>query len=223
MTDPARDASGRIAEGATARSAAYALFSQLVASPFDAPGLAAALPPVDLPEAAEQLRAQLPYGLDLEPLATAAAELDEADAERLARDYSALFEVGSPAQVPIREELAQASSEKAKEETLRFYDFFGYVLADERQWAPDHLSVQLEFLHFLAFRESREGDVERRASYRLAQRDYLERHLTRWFPEVLEGVRGHSRETWWRTLFETLDTFLRADAAWQRQTLAEER
>ena len=128
---------------ASPRSGAYSLFSQLVASPFDAPSVTAALPPVDLAEAAEKLREQLPYELDLEPLATAAAGLGEADAERLATAYSGLFEVGSSgAPIPLREEHANASAEKAKEETLRFYDFFGYTLADERQWAPDHLSVQ---------------------------------------------------------------------------------
>jgi DMSO reductase family type II enzyme chaperone len=208
---------------AQARSAAYALFSQLVTSPFDAPSFAAALPPEDLPEAAAELHALLPYELDLEPLAAAAGKLGEADAERLARAYSGLFEVGSDgAPVPLREELAGAAAAKAKEETVRFYDFFGYALAEERQWAPDHLAVQLEFLHFLAFRESREREPERLLSYRLAQRDFLERHPLSWVPELVSGVRSHAREPYWRALFETLGAFLDADAAWQRRTLAEE-
>ena len=203
---------------AAARSAAYALFSQLVASPFDAPSPAAALPPADLPEAAAELRSQLPSQLDLGSLASAAGELDEADAEPLAAAYSGLFEVGSSgAAVPLREELAETSAEKSKEETLRFYDFFGYTLAEERQWAPDHLSVQLEFLHFLSFRESREHDADKLASYRLAQRDFLERHPGRWFPEVLAGVRRLAREPYWRVVFEALGALLDADRAWQRQ------
>ncbi len=209
-------------QAAAARSAAYALFSQLVASPFDAPSLAAALPPADLAEVAKQLGPQLPYPLDLAPLAAAAAELEEADAERLAGAYSGLFEVGSSgarnsgAPVPLREELAEISLEKAKEETLRFYDFFGYSLAEERQWAPDHLSVQLEFLHFLAYRESREQDPEDATSYRRAQRDFLERHFCHWLPEVLSGVRRHAGEPYWRALFEALGAFIEADAAWLR-------
>ncbi len=204
---------------AEARSAAYSLFSQLVASPFDAPSLLEALPPVDLPELAGKLRARLPYDVDPDPLVQAAAELDETAAERLAHDYSALFEVGSAGgKVPLREELSSLAMEKSKEETLRFYDHFGYTLADDRQWAPDHLSVQLEFLHFLSFRESREEDPETLASYRLAQRDFLERHLC-WFPQVLEGVRRHARETYWTEVFSSLGAFLDADAAWLRQTV----
>ncbi len=200
-------------EAAAARSAAYALFSQLVASPFDAPSPDAALPPADLAEVAEQLRSRLPCELDLGPLVAAAGELDLADAERVASAYSALFEIGSSgAPVPLREELAVVASEKAKEETLRFYEFFGYALAEERQWAPDHLSVQLEFLHFLAYRESLEQDPERTAWYRLAQRDFLERHPRRWFPEVLEGVRRRAGEPYWRALFEALGAFLEADS-----------
>ena len=143
----------------------------------------------------------------------AAAELEETDAERLAAAYSGLFEVGSSgAPVPLREELAEASAEQAKEENLRFYHYFGYVLAEERQWSPDHLSVQLEFLHFLAYRESR--DPEAAGSCRRAQRDFLERHPRRWFPEVLEGVHRHAEEPYWRTLFEALGAFLDADADW---------
>ncbi len=200
-------------KAAAARSAAYALFSQLVASPFDAPSPAAALPPADLEEVATQLESRLPYPLDLGPLVAAAAELEEADAERLASAYSALFEVGSSgAAVPLREEVAEGSPEKAKEETLRFYEFFGYSLAEERQWAPDHLAIQLEFLHFLAFRESREQDPDGATSYRLAQRDFLERHLCRWFPEVLDGVRRHAEEPYWRALFEALGAFIGTDA-----------
>ncbi len=220
---PVEDRSPSPAEQAAARSAAYALFSQLVASPFEAPSLDAALPPADLAEVADQLRSQLPYELDLGPLVAAARGLDEADAEGLASSYSGLFEVGSSdaghrsAPVPLREELAGASVAKAKEETLRFYDFFGYPLAEERQWAPDHLCVQLEFLHFLAFRESREEDPEKIASYRLAQRDFLERHPCRWFPEVLAGVQAHCQEPYWQALFESTAAFLHSEAIWNRR------
>ncbi len=205
-----------------ARSAVYALFSQLVASPFDAPSPVEALPPSDLTELAGQLRARLPYDFNLGPLALVAADLDESAAERLAADYSGLFEV-SGAQVPLREELCPLTTEKAKEENLRFYDFFGYILAEDRQWAPDHLSVQLEFMHFLSFKGSpkeangespREEDPEMLASYRLAQRDFLERHLCRWFPWVLDGVQRNAREKYWIAVFQALGVFLPADASW---------
>ncbi len=209
---------------AAARSAAYGLFSQLVASPFEAPSLVEALPPEDLEELADALRAQLPYDFDLGPLALVAAELHGTDAERLAEEYSGLFEVGSSgARMPLREELADASQAQAKEETLRFYDFFGYTLAEERQWAPDHLSIQLEFMHFLSFKESEEVHPEKPASYRLAQRDFLERHLYNWFPEILGGVRRHGRGAYWIAVFQALGLFLPADAAWLRETVTEAR
>ncbi len=206
---------------AEARSAVYGLFSQLVASPFDAPSLVEALPPVDLSELAESLRTRLPYDFDLEPLAGIAAGLDEADAERLAADYSGLFEVGSSgAPVPLREELSATATDKAKEETLRFYGHFGYTLAEERQWAPDHLSVELEFMHFLSFKESQEESVEHLKSYRLGQRDYLERHLCRWIPPLLASVEAQAKERYWVEVFSALVTFLSTDAAWLQQTLA---
>lgn len=208
------------ARHAQARSAVYALFSRLVASPFDAPSLAQALPPADLAELAGELRARLPYSLDLAPVTAIAAELEEGDAERLAAEFSGLFEVtGAP--VPLREELSPSSTDKAKEETLRFYQFFGYTLAEDRQWAPDHLSVQLEFMHFLSFKESEAGDPEHLASYRLAQRDFLERHLCHWYPEILKGVRRFAKEPYWLAVFSGLGELLPTDADWLRQTATE--
>ncbi len=207
---------------AEARFVVYGLFSQLVASPFDAPSPVEALPPVDLPELAEPLQARLPYSFDLRPLARVAASLEAADAEGLAIDYSGLFEVGSSgAPVPLREELSATATDKAKEETLRFYDHFGYSLTEDRQWAPDHLSVQLEFMHFLSFKESQEEDPEHLASYRLGQRDYLERHLCRWVPPLLASVEAQAKERYWVEVLSALATFLNSDAAWLRQRLAE--
>jgi len=72
------------------------------------------------------------------------------------------------------------------EELMRFYGFFG-LSRDESAEMPDHLSVELQFMHFLNYQESRSADSpEARASLARAQRDFLERHLTR----LVAGVAG---------------------------------
>ncbi|EPZ16267.1 hypothetical protein M622_13645 [Thauera terpenica 58Eu] len=72
------------------------------------------------------------------------------------------------------------------EELMRFYGFFG-LGREERAEMPDHLSVEFQFMHFLAHLESRSaGDAEALGSLARAQRDFLQRHLRR----AVHGVRG---------------------------------
>jgi DMSO reductase family type II enzyme chaperone len=72
------------------------------------------------------------------------------------------------------------------EELMRFYGFFGLKRA-ERAAMPDHLSVEFQFMHFLAHLESRStGDPAALASLARAQRDFLQRHLHR----AVHGVKG---------------------------------
>ena len=75
------------------------------------------------------------------------------------------------------------------EELLRFYAFFGL----SRQGAselPDHLTVQLEFMHFLTFLEQRGALAGRPVEgLRRAQRDFLSRHLSR----LTRGIASRCR------------------------------
>ncbi len=72
------------------------------------------------------------------------------------------------------------------EDLTRFYDFFGLGRREDAEM-PDHVSIELEFMHFLTHLETlvapRPGDL---ASLRRAQRDFLSRHLVR----LLRGVAG---------------------------------
>jgi len=206
-----------------ARSAAYALFSELVTSPFFGNGEARLEVPDDLPEALEGIRKQLPYPIDLSPLARAGDALSAEDGERLAKTWSGLFEVGDegPA-VPLREELVRGQESKTKEEVVRFYEFFGYRLGDAVQWAPDQLPVLLEFVHYLIFCEGAAQEDEAVMAFQRAQRDFTERHLLSWIGPVRRGVGERTEEPYLRALFDALDDFLRRDFAWQQRNLAPE-
>ncbi len=65
------------------------------------------------------------------------------------------------------------------EEVMRFYEFFGLSRGEDAEM-PDHLSVELEFMHFLTHLEDQVADrPEDLASVRRAQRDFVTRHLKR--------------------------------------------
>lgn len=126
---------------------------------------------------------------------------------RSAADYEAeylrLFEVGIPAAPCPLYESAYGPPDRRREvmgELVRFYNHFGLSLGSKARELPDHLRVELEFLHYLTFLEA-QGRQEARPveSLMLAQADFHERHLNRWTPHLwarLSRQGGASFDTW---------------------------
>ncbi len=196
------------AEGARARGQMYALFSDLISSPFDAePAIA---PDFDFDALA------FPY--DVADFSALVAEWCGADTTVLKREYSALFEVGSDGPpVPIREDLHLQQPAGVREDIVRFYEFFGYQLAEKFAWAPDHLSLELEFMYFLAFQEaSGQGDT---LSYQLGQHDFAERHLQNWVSELADRVRKQQPDSIYARILDAMSHFVSVDFAWQDGTI----
>jgi len=207
---PLRSVSGRDAgQTAPLRCACYAALSELTASPHE----------IDpRPALREKIGVvcQLDYAQELEKLLSAFVEHDLDD---LKRAYSGLFEVGSDGPpVPIREDLQTGQRGGTREDLVRFYNFFNYSLADKFAWAPDHLSVQLEFMHFLCFREA--SADEDALSYQLAQADFLQRHLIKWVPKFTASVEATMPESVYNSVVQLLHEFLRRDFEWQKSTIS---
>jgi DMSO reductase family type II enzyme chaperone len=190
------------------RCACYAALSELTASPHD----------IDSRESLREkigVAATLKYGAGLNAVLS---EFVDTDLDTLKKEYSGLFEVGSDGPpVPIREDLQTGQRSGTREELVRFYNFFNYALEEKFAWAPDHLSVQLEFMHVLCFREASTGDE--RLSYQLAQADFTERHLIKWVPRLLQGVETISPGSLYARIIGTLNEFLASDFAWQNGTI----
>lgn len=194
-----------VAATALPRCRAYALFSSLTASPHDVEVL---------PIAADGML-DLPFAADIAGLLQ---EFFAAAPDRLRAEYSALFEVGSDGPpAPIREDLLTGQKAGTREDIVRFYDYFAYRLADRFAWAPDHLSVELEFMHFLCFHEAR--DSADRLSYQLAQADFAERHLCRWVPQLAGAVAKLAPDSLYCRVMAATRDFLAADLAWQASTI----
>jgi TorA maturation chaperone TorD len=77
---------------------------------------------------------------------------------------------------------------------------------------PDHVTVELEFMHYLAHQEAQAretgGDEE---SYLRAQRDFLERHLHGWWPLAVAASQGQRPQRFYRSLMALLQRFLAAE------------
>ncbi|MBK6657501.1 MAG: molecular chaperone TorD family protein [Proteobacteria bacterium] len=99
--------------------------------------------------------------------------------------YNAAFDPALGAPCSLRES-AYADGDHAVlfEDPLRFYAFFG-LSRNTRAELPDHLSVELEFMHYLAYLEANaRGDADALSSLARAQCDFVQRHLRR----LLRGV-----------------------------------
>lgn len=190
------------------RCLAYAAYSELLASPHD----------VDpRPRCDERLGvgAALGYASALDDLL---AEFRDADLAALRAAYSGLFEVGNEGPpAPIREDLQTGQRGGTREEIVRFYEHFGYVLDERFAWQPDHLSVELEFVHYLCYLESRAD--ENSLSCQLAQFDFTERHPGRWVPAFAEQVERLAPGSLYSRVLASLDEFLGNDLAWQAGTI----
>jgi DMSO reductase family type II enzyme chaperone len=197
---------------APGRCLMYALFSDIAASPFDAePAIAG--------EEVDIAGLGLPYALTA-PEALL-GEWRATDREQLKREYSGLFEVGSNGPpVPIREDLHRNQPAGVREDIVRFYEFFGYGLEEKFAWAPDHLSVELEFMHFLCYQEAETaaggGDA---LSWQLAQHDFAERHLVSWVSELAERALEQQPGCLYGRLIAALSEFLVKDFEWQQVTI----
>jgi DMSO reductase family type II enzyme chaperone len=102
----------------------------------------------------------------------------------LQQAYVSLFEVGVGRPFcPLYEGSHRNGRLKLMEDLVRFYEYFGIrTLPGDH---PDHLCAELDFMHYLAFKEAAaEERDDSTADLRRAQRDFLDRHLCRWLPRL---------------------------------------
>lgn len=158
-----------------ARSYIYRLFSEAFSFPDER--IAMALTSGAWHNDLSALARHLPYTFDLPP----APDCDPASLEQ---SYVSVFEVGpGKPYCPLYEGSHRNGRMKIMEELVRFYEHFG--LRTSAGDHPDHLCTQLQFMHYLAFKEAASaahgGDV---TDLRRAQYDFLDRHLCRWLPRL---------------------------------------
>lgn len=197
----------RLSESTPAsRSIAYSLFSLLMSSPHDINQKDKLIDIQTLP---------LPFDFDLDSIIN---EFCAEEQSTLKTQYSALFEVGDDGPpASIREDLFLMQPAKLREDLVRFYEYFGYQLNDKFQWQMDHLSIQLEFMHFLIVGESQV--TEDKLSYQLGQLDFSIKHLMNWVPKLVERIKALSSDDIYNKIGIELELFLNHDLKWQEETI----
>jgi DMSO reductase family type II enzyme chaperone len=163
---------------------------------------------------------QLPYEL----AAGEAVERLSADVDfdTFNSEFMGLFEVGNPQpSCPLYESLYVGAGQlNTFREMVSFYNFFDLSVSKARE-RPDHLRIQLEFMHFLTFKEIQRAHGGREnGSYLKASRDFLDRHLNKWLPLLRQGVEEADGLEFYQGLTLLLEAFTREESKFLAQTLA---
>ncbi len=200
---------------AGARSRAYALLAEAVS--FPDPPLAARFATGDWLDEFTGIVNFLPFAFEL------------ADASRrqlacapsrdvLEHDYIRLFEVGAGRPFcPLYEGAHRGGRMKIMEELVRFYEHFGLKPAPGDQ--PDHLCAELQFMHFMSFKEAAACEsAQFSRSLQSAQYDFVYRHLGKWLPRLVDRLaQAPEPSAFYSALSAVTAAFCRADLWWLKQ------
>ncbi len=134
--------------------------------------------------------------------------------DELAIEYTRLFDAGaSGPPCPLYGGLYGDARMKTMEECVRFYNHFGLTLSETQRELPDHLLTQLDFLHFLCFREAQalqqRGDP---AAFRRAQRDFIARQPGAWIEKLSARLAEHEGAPFFRALIGALAHLLASES-----------
>jgi len=101
-------------------------------------------------------------------------------------------------------------------EVSEFFKQFGLSMSREegKRDLPDHVSAEMEFLHFLTFKEAQAGAEETPEllqGYVLAQKDFLDRHMTKWIPGFADKIRNSGQIPFYGELAWIASAFVTAE------------
>ena len=136
------------------------------------------------------------YGFATEPGEFADLASPGGTLEELEVGHLAAFEAALPAsRCSLHEGDHRPPEDRPKlmMELKAFYRCFGLDMTGACTGMEDHLTVELEFMHFLAFHQ---GDTDQPVSalqaFRDAERDFLLHHLADWVPALASRYSGQA-------------------------------
>lgn len=94
------------------------------------------------------------------------------------------------------------------------YHEVGLEVAAGFNGTPDHIAVELEFMHFLVVKELDAltgGNLDRAQNFRQKQRAFLERHLAAWVPDFSRSVEEQAQTQFYQSLAATTRIFIESD------------
>lgn len=135
----------------------------------------------------------------------------------LAQEYTRLFRGPVKAQAYPYESLYVDKEVLGKSalDVMRRYGEAGVSVAGDFKDLPDHISAELEFMHYLYGKELdalRSGDGEEAARFQLMAHSFLHEHLRRWVPPFVDCVLQHATSPFYLSLARITKEFVSLEA-----------
>lgn len=99
-------------------------------------------------------------------------------------------------------------------DVIKRYRQSGLVVAKEFKDAPDHIAAELEFMHYLIYKEmesTNQGDANSILTCLLNRQSFLEDHLGAWVSEFAGNVVDNARTSFYQNLARTTAGFIKDD------------
>ncbi|NUO08939.1 MAG: molecular chaperone TorD family protein [Candidatus Brocadia sp.] len=135
--------------------------------------------------------------------------------EAFAAECIRIFDLGTPEpHCPPYEGFYRSESRAALMLTISaFYRRFSLTMSKKegKRELPDYLCAELEFLHFLTFKEAQagiDGNPEFLRGYLLAQKDFLERHMIQWIPKFCDALQNSANVPFYVLIARTVFMFI---------------
>jgi len=131
-------------------------------------------------------------------------------------EYIRLFDVGAAGPpCPLYGGVYIGDRMKVMEDATRFYNFFSLRVSPDLRELPDHITTELEFLHYLTFREAEQRQHgSDPLSLLRAQRDFLARHLCKWVPRLQTRLAKQTTLPFFPALVRFAVAFFQLDQAY---------
>ncbi len=206
-----------VASRAVARACVYQLLSQALIYPDN--DVVAAIVEIDLPQARETT-ALLPVNLDRE-LSAFGDQMTDIGASELKSLHGHVFSHVVAADCPPCEAFYTAKGIFQETSDLTdiagFFKAFGLTLAESER--VDHISVELEFMHFLTYKEAyaqTHHDPAKARFCRETQRKFIRDHLGRWGTHFARLLDQKADGGYYSCLASLLQKFLSSEVAFLR-------
>lgn len=152
-------------------------------------------------------------------LGTFAESADNLSTEALQGEYLGVFGHAISKECPPYEtDYGQAhifQQSQTLADIAGFYSAFGLQLSPSFKDRQDHISAELEFMHFLTLKEAHatvKGHPEDKiALCQEAQRKFLDEHLGKWLPSFLSALKGKAASGPYRSLGKLTESFFTAE------------
>lgn len=139
---------------------------------------------------------------------------DSPEARKTEAEYVRLFEFEAACSPYESSYIDNESPQTVQKSVQAFYESVGLVCSPLHQELPDHIGLELEFMHYVSYKHglALEGSGEDEVQWAEVQDRFLRLHLRKWIEQFSRSLEKSSDLVFYRNLAEITEQFVLNDA-----------